>query len=122
MEKNTVGLIRGVLLSGSLFALLFLLHIVTAANDYANAFRVVALLITAQVLLCGYSIQFFSGLKETKAKHQMNKIGFLISIPLSIGLARAYAGMEFDFTIVYWILATTIFHMSRQYLIKSSER
>ena len=106
---------RGVVLSAGVFALLFLLHIVAAANDMDVFFRIIAILITAQILFCGFSIQILSGLNELADKKVMNRIGLLISIPLSIGLGRAYAGMEFDVTVLFWVLATLILHLFRQY-------
>ena len=108
-------IMRGVMLSAGFFSLLFLLHIIAAANDMDTFFRIIAILITAQVLFCGYSIQVLSGLNEFADKMAMNRIGLLISIPLSIGLGRAYAGMEFDVTVLYWVFATLILHLSRQY-------
>ena len=106
---------RGVVLSAGFFALLFLLHIVAAANDMDVFFRMIAILITAQILFCGFSIQISSGLNELADKKTMNRIGLVISIPLSIGLGRAYAGMEFDVTVLFWVFATLILHLSRQY-------
>lgn len=106
---------RGVLLSAGFFSLLFLLHIIAAANDMDTFFRIIAILITAQVLFCGFSIQVFSGLNALADKMAMNRIGLLISIPLSIGLGRAYAGMEFEVTVLYWVFTALILHLSRQY-------
>ena len=115
MERENLRIMRGVVLSAGVFALLFLLHIVAAANDMDAFFRIIAILITVQILFCGFSIQILSGLNELADKKVMNRIGLLISIPLSIGLGRAYAGMEFDVTVLLWVLATLILHLSRQY-------
>ena len=115
MERQNSRITRGVVLSAGFFALLFLLHIVAAANDLDTFFRIIAILITAQILFCGFSIQILSGLNGLADKKTMNRIGLLISIPLSIGLGRAYAGMEFDVTVLFWVFATLILHLSRQY-------
>lgn len=115
MERENLRIMRGVVISAGVFALLFLLHIVAAANDMDAFFRIIAILITAQILFCGFSIQILSGLNELADKKAMNRIGLLISIPLSIGLGRAYAGMEFDVTVLFWVFATLILHLSRQY-------
>lgn len=115
MERQNLRIMRGVVLSAGLFALLFLLHIVAAANDMDTFFRIIAIFITAQILFCGFSIQIFSGLNELADKMTMNRIGLLISIPLSIGLGRAYAGMEFNLSVFFWVFVTLILHFFRQY-------
>ena len=87
------GYWRGILISASLFASLFLTHILLAANGYMTLFKIVAILITIQLIAVGPTIILFGQIKNLKTKIVALKIGLIIAIPLNIGLGWAYAGM-----------------------------
>ncbi len=106
------GYWRGILLSATLFASLFLIHILLAANGYMTLFKIVAILITIQIIAVGPTIIFFGQIKDIQTKIVALKIGLVIAIPLNVGLGWAYAGMAIS---VAWMVAfpvlTTVLHL-----------
>ena len=106
------GYWRGILLSATLFASLFLIHILLAANGYMTLFKIVAILITIQIIAVGPTISFFGQIKDIQTKIVALKIGLVIAIPLNVGLGWAYAGMAIS---VAWMVAfpvlTTVLHL-----------
>jgi hypothetical protein len=106
------GYWRGILLSASLFASLFLIHILLAANDYMTLFKIVAILITIHLIAVGPTIIFFGQIDNLKTKIVALKIGLIIAIPLNIGLGWAYAGMTIS---IAWMalfpVLTTVLHL-----------
>lgn len=106
------GYWRGILLSASLFTSLFLIHILLAANGYMTLFKIVAILITIQLIAVGPTIILFGQINNLETKTVALKIGLLIAIPLNIGLGWAYAGMTIS---IAWMVAfpvlTTVLHL-----------
>ena len=106
------GYWRGILLSASLFASLFLIHILLAANGYMALFKIVAIVITIQLIAVGPTIILFGQIDNLKTKIVALKIGLVIAIPLNIGLGWAYAGMAIS---IAWMVAfpvlTTVLHL-----------
>ena len=106
------GYWRGILLSASLFASLFLTHILLAANGYMALFKIVAIVITIQLIAVGPTIILFGQIDNLKVKIFALKIGLVIAIPLNIGLGWAYAGMTVS---IAWMAAfpalTTVIHL-----------
>ena len=109
-QSNKAKLIRGVIISASIYIALFVGHIFAAANDYDLLFSLIAIAITLHTIFCGLVIILLSRLKSTEGKLFANKIGYIISIPLTIGLSRAYSGMEISNTVFVWILLVLISH------------
>ena len=74
---------------------LFVLHIVFAANDLDILFQIVAFILVAMTFLCGPALWSIHSILDS---HQMNSAvyGYLISLPLSIGIAYAYTDMHFE--------------------------
>ena len=106
------GYWRGILLSASLFTSLFLIHIVLSANEYMTLFKIIAILITIQLIAVGPTIILFGQINNLKTKIVALKIGLLIAIPLNIGLGWAYAGMAIS---IAWMVTfpalTTVLHL-----------
>ena len=106
------GYWRGILISASLFASLFLTHILLAANGYMALFKIVAIVITIQLIAVGPTIILFGQIDNLKVKIVALKIGLVIAIPLNIGLGWAYAGMTVS---IAWMTAfpvlTTVLHL-----------
>ena len=106
------GYWRGILISASLFTSLFLTHILLAASGYMTLFKIVAILITIQLIAVGPTIILFGQINNLKTKIVALKIGLIIAIPLNIGLGWAYAGMTIS---IAWMAAfpalTTALHL-----------
>ncbi|MEC8735782.1 MAG: hypothetical protein VXX39_02370 [Candidatus Thermoplasmatota archaeon] len=109
-QSNKAKLIRGIIISASVYIVLFVGHIFAAANDFDLLFSLIAIAITLHTIFCGLVIIILSRLKSTEEKFFANKIGYVISIPLTIGLSRAYSGMEINNTVFAWLLLVLISH------------
>lgn len=109
-QSNKAKLIRGIIISASVYIVLFVGHIFAAANDYDLLFSLIAIAITLHTIFCGLVIIILSRLKSIEEKFFANKIGYVISIPLTIGLSRAYSGMEINNTVFAWLLLVLISH------------
>ena len=74
---------------------LFVLHIVFAANDLEILFQIVAFILVAMTFLCGPALWSIHSILDS---HQMNSAvyGYLVSLPLSIGIAYAYTDMHLE--------------------------
>ena len=106
MEQRS-RLIRGVGIAAVIYASLFVGHIVAAANGLTLLFRAIAVGITLITFLMGPVVWFLSqrGDDSNKLAYQ---IGFWASVPLSVGLAYAYADQTFDATYSIGFLAATV--------------
>ena len=82
-----------------IYAILFVSHIIAAANDYVLLFRLIVILITLQTLFAGYFIHLLQG----NVIHARIPVLFL-----SAGLGWAYAGMNESWTIGIWVLVAVI--------------
>jgi len=96
------------LVNGGLFAVFFGLHIVFASLDLELAFRLVALMITAQILLFGPVSVLLEGSPSRPRRRKTNQIGALLSLPLCVGLAWAYAGMAWSWPLVVLLTGASI--------------
>ena len=78
-----------------LYVGLFVLHIVFAANDLDILFQIVAFILVAMTFLCGPALWSIHSILDS---HQMNSAvyGYLVSLPLSIGIAYAYTDMHLE--------------------------
>ena len=100
--------IRTLVIYSMIFMLLFVLHIVFAANGYHLLFRVVALLITVMTFLSGPIFMF---IEPSQDRYRTIYIqGLAISIPLSIGLGWAYSGMSVGLEMILFPLITLFIH------------
>ena len=97
-----------------LFSILFVLHIVFAANDNHLMFRSVAIIITVIVFLCGPICVFFESSKD-RYKFSFNA-GMTLSSLLSVGLGWAYNDMSMDFVMIIFPILSVLIH----YIIKQS--
>jgi len=79
--------------SGS-YVILFVLHILFAANDLDVLFRIVAMMLVCMTFLCG-PLLWFLDRGTTSASLYNSKLGYAVSLPLSLGIAYAFTGMEF---------------------------
>ena len=109
-QNNKAKLIRGIIISASVYIALFVGHIYAAANDYDLLFCLIAIAITLHTIFCGLVIILLSRTESNEEKLLANKIGYIISIPLTIGLSRAYSGMEINNTVFAWLLLVLITH------------
>ena len=109
-QSDKTKLIRGIIISASVYIALFVGHIFAAANDYDLLFSLIAIAITLHTIFCGLVIISLSRLKTTDEQLFANKIGYIISIPLTVGLSRAYSGMEINYTVFVWLLLVFISH------------
>ena len=81
---------KAILVFSSIYVLLFVLHIVFAANDLKHLFQIVAVLLVVMTFFCAPLLWLI----DSSMKHSI-RIGYIASIPLSIGIAYAYTNMEF---------------------------
>ena len=106
--------LQGIFIYGAIFSLLFVLHIVFAANDLDFLFRLVAIMLSGMIFFCGPCLVF---LEKSKVRYSLvYNIGIIVSCPLSIGLGWAYGGMSTSVYIGLFPLVTLIIH----YLIRKS--
>ena len=97
---------KAILVFSSTYALLFVLHIVFAANDLDDLFRVVAVLLVAMTFFCAPILWLIDSTMK-----QSLRIGYIASIPLSIGIAYAYTDMQFQSDATFFaIIATSVTH------------
>jgi len=96
------------LVNGGLFAVFFGLHIVFASLDLELAFRLVAVVITAQTLLFGPLSVLLEGSPSRLRRRTTNQTGTLLSLPLCVGLAWAYAGMAWSWPLVLLLSGSSL--------------
>lgn len=97
---------KAILVFSSTYALLFVLHILFAANDLDDLFRVVAVLLVAMTFFCAPILWLIDSTMK-----QSLRIGYIASIPLSIGIAYAYTDMQFQLDATFFaIIATSVTH------------
>jgi len=97
---------KAILVFSSTYILLFVLYIVFAANDLDGLFRIVAILLVAMTFFCAPILWLIDS--TTK---QSVPIGYITSIPLSIGIAYAYTNMEFQLGATFLaVIATSVTH------------
>ena len=97
---------KAILVFSSTYVVLFVLHIVFAANDMEHLFRIVATLLVAMTFFCAP----FLWLIDSSMKQSL-RIGYIASVPLSIGIAYAYTDMEFQLSATFLaVIATSVTH------------
>ena len=80
---------KAILVFSSIYVLLFVLHIVFAANDLEHLFRIVATLLVAMTFFCAPILWLIDSTIK-----QSSRTGYIASIPLSIGIAYAYTNKQ----------------------------
>lgn len=93
---------KAILVFSSTYVALFALHILFAANDLELLFRIVAILLVMMTFFCAPLLWLIDSTME-----QSLRIGYVASIPLSIGIAYAYTNMEFQLGATFLALITT---------------
>ena len=97
---------KAILVFSSTYVLLFVLHIVFAVNDLEHLFRIVATLLVAMTFFCAPILWLIDPTMK-----QSPQIGYIASIPLSIGIAYAYTNMEFQLGATSLaVIATSVTH------------
>ena len=97
---------KAILVFSSIYVLVFVLHIVFAANDLDHLFRIVAMLLVAMTFFCAPFLWLIGSTMK-----QSLRIGYIASIPLSIGIAYAYTNMEFQLDATFLaVIATSVTH------------
>jgi len=116
MEDKDSGLFRATCITATVYAVLFLAHIVAAAKDMDLAFRTVAALITILTFSVGICIRCIGRIKGKDAQLRANTIGLCFALPLAIGLAWAYAEQSFDITrtVLFLAIATAVHFIDRK--------
>lgn len=120
MDKDTSPIFRGVCISATLYAVLFLGHIIAAVQDFDTVFQIIAVSISLMTFLIGPSIVLFGQITEFQQKMGANSLGFPISIALAIGLAWAYEDQSFDMvrTLVFICIAIGVHFVHRQLIFQ----
>ena len=106
MEQRS-RLIRGIGIAAVIYASLFVGHIVAAANGLTLFFRAIAVSITLMTFLMGPIVWFLSQ-RGDDSDHLAYRIGFWVSVPLSVGLAYSYADQTFYAAYLIGFLAATV--------------
>ena len=97
---------KAILVFSSTYVLLFVLHIVFAANDLEHLFRIVAVLLVAMTFFCAPILWLIDSTMK-----QSLRIGYIASMPLSIGIAYAYTNMQFQLDATFLaVIATSVTH------------
>ena len=105
---------KAILVFSSTYVLLFALHIVFAANDLKHLFQIVAVLLVVMTFFCAPLVWLI----DSTMKHSL-RIGYIASIPLSIGIAYAYTNMEFQLGATFLaVIGTSATHGAWWLLIK----
>ena len=104
---------RGYLVYGLVFTILFISHILAAANDYDILFRIIASLISLQVIFTGLIFHKLS-IDVTQAR-----IPVLL---LSAGLGYAYLGMNIKIQIIIYIILGIIVQYGTEKALKYGEQ
>ena len=95
---------NALLVNSVVFGALFGLHILAAAMGWTLLFSFVAGTITLHVLLFGPLTVLVEASHARQGRRATNRAGFLISLPLALGLAWAFGGMAWSPWHVGWIL------------------
>ena len=122
MFQSASDLFRGICIAATLYAALFLAHIIAAAQDWDAAFKLIAASITLMTFTVGQSIIVLGRVKSIEQKIQANAVGHSIGLILSIGLAWAYADQSFDmFLTLAFLLTTAILHSSHRKMLNQKQ-
>ena len=99
---------RGLIIYALLFSLLFILHIIFAANNQNALFQIVAVVITVMSLFCGLICVLFEAKNELY--RYVFKFGMVASVPICMGLGWAYNDMSFGSQMVTFPLFSLLIH------------
>ena len=88
--------VKSTLVVAGIYAALFVGHIFAAANNWDVLFRLIALSLTLMTFLLGPCIAMLVSSEVHGQRKKAHRVGALISAPLAIGLAFAYANQSFD--------------------------
>ena len=125
MLKDTSPLFRGVCISATLYAALFLGHIVAAAQEWNILSQIIAVFISVMTFFIGPCISAFGQITEITEKTRANTFGLCVSMGLAIGLAWAYEGQSFNIfrTLMFLLLSIAVHFSHRQMIVqKNSEK
>tara|TARA_B100001142_G_scaffold330062_1_gene395962 strand:+ start:915 stop:1298 length:384 start_codon:yes stop_codon:yes gene_type:complete len=116
------SLFRGTCISATLYAILFLSHIVAAAQDWDFMFRCIAASITLLTFSVGPSIQVLGKIQQHQEKMKANAFGLGIGIVLSFGLAWAYADQSIDIPLfLIFVTITVLLHTTHRWLLNQKQ-
>ena len=120
MNKGATPIFRGVCISATLYAVLFLGHIIAAVQEFDTVFQTIAVLISLMTFLIGPSIVLFGHITEFQQKIRANLLGFPISIALAIGLSWAYEDQSFDIvrSLAFVFVAVGVHFQHRQLIFQ----
>ena len=89
-----------------LYICFFVLHIVFAANEFNLLFQIVAFILVAMTFLCGPALWSIDSILDSQ-QISTPVYGYLISLPLSVGIAYAYTDMQFELAASFIALSLT---------------
>tara|TARA_Y100000768_G_scaffold156417_1_gene116797 strand:+ start:123 stop:566 length:444 start_codon:yes stop_codon:yes gene_type:complete len=119
MLKDASPFFRGVCITATLYAALFLGHIVAAAQDWDILFRVIAVFISVLTFFIAPCITVFGQVTEASEKIRANSFGLPLSMGLAVALAWAYEDQSFDiFRTLSFILLSFVVHFSHRQMIR----
>ena len=119
MLGNASGLFRGICFSATLYATLFLAHIVAAAQEWDMIFKIIAVSITLLTFTVGPSIHVLGKIQTHEEKMKVNSLGHVIGIVLAFGLAWAYADQSIDISLtLFFVIITVVLHTSHRRMLK----
>ena len=104
---------KGYFVYGSVFSFLFVSHILAAANDFDILFRIIASLITLQVIFTGFIF------------HKLSVDVYHARIPvllLHAGVGYAYLGMNIKIQIIIFIIFGMIVQYGTEKALKYGEQ
>lgn len=110
---------RTIFFSAGIYSTLFIAHILAAANDLHVVFRIIATAITLQTFLLGGTFLFFHVHSSQSVRYDAFQIGWLISLPLSVGLGWAYSGMQWHVMILVFPFISIATHFLLRYYLQS---
>ena len=109
---------KALFIFSSAFFVLFGLHIAFAANDLDVMFQIVAAMLVALTFFCGHVLDFIGRRLDDPFSGQY-RLGYILSLPLSAGIAYAYAGMEFRLELILVATAlTTLTHGAWSFFVQ----
>ena len=109
---------KPLLIFSSAFSVLFGLHIAFAANDLDLMFQIVAVMLVVLTFFCGHVLEFINGRLNHPLSGQY-RLGYILSLPLSAGIAYAYAGMAFRLELILVTTAlTTLTHGAWSFFVQ----
>lgn len=100
-------MLKALLVNLGIFSVLFVLHIVFAANAMDMAFTAVAMLISFQIIGFGPLTVALTGNKNAVRRQTLRR-SFLVALPLAFGLAWAYGDMAWSTPETIGVVGTSL--------------